>query len=113
MWRDDARLMDMLISARRALEFVDGMTETDFLASTLHQHAVVRAIEILGEAARGVSEDRRDELTQIPWEDLIGMRSKLIHEYFRVKLDVVWGVIRNDLPPLIEQLEAIVPPETP
>ena len=42
----------------------------------------------------------------IPWEDVIGMRSKLIHEYFRVKLDVVWGVVRNDLPPLIEQLEA-------
>lgn len=111
MWRDDARLMDMLMSARRAQEFLAGMTDEDFLASPLHQHAVTRALEVLGEAARGVSEDRRRELPLIPWEDVIGMRSKLIHEYFRVKLDVVWGVVRNDLPALIEQLEASVPPE--
>jgi uncharacterized protein with HEPN domain len=111
MWRDDARLMDMLISARRAQEFLAGITDEDFLASPLHQHAVTRALEVLGEAARGVSEDRRRALPYIPWEDVIGMRSKLIHEYFHVKLDVVWGVVRNDLPALIEQLEASVPPE--
>jgi uncharacterized protein with HEPN domain len=72
---------------------------------------VIRPLEIIGEAARLVSQETRDTHPEIPWEQMIGMRNRLIHEYFRVNLTTVWETIQNDLPPLIAQIEPLVPPE--
>jgi uncharacterized protein with HEPN domain len=110
MWRDDPLLLDMLLAAGHARDHVGGLSRDEFLASKLHQDAVIRELEVLGEAAGKVSEEVRAEYPQIPWPLIVGLRNRLIHEYFRVKLDVVWGVVTTELPPLIEQLEAIVPP---
>ena len=111
MWRDEARLVDMLLAAGNAQAFVAGMTPGEFTTDIKTQHAVVRALEIVGEAARTVPEEIRSTHPEIAWADLVGMRNRLVHEYFRVRLDVVWDVVVDEIPPLIEQLRAIVPPE--
>ena len=111
MQRDEAYLLDILIAARKALQFLEGMTWQNFTQSELHQNAVIRPLEIIGEAARRVSQETRDAHPEIPWEQMIGMRNRLIHEYFRVNLSTVWQTVQNDLSPLIALLEPLVPPE--
>jgi uncharacterized protein with HEPN domain len=111
MRRDDAYLLDILIAARKALKFLEGMTWEEFEQSELHQNAVVHLLEIIGEAARLISQETRDAHPDIPWEQMIGMRNRLIHEYFRVDLATVWDTVRNDLPRLIALVDPLVPPE--
>ncbi len=111
MQRDEAYLLDILIAARKALRFLEGMSWEDFQQSELHQNAVMRPLEIIGEAARRVSQQTRDAHPEIPWEEMIGMRNRLIHEYFRVNLKAVWDTVHNDLPSLIALIEPLVPPE--
>jgi uncharacterized protein with HEPN domain len=111
MPRDDAYLLDILIAARKALKFLEGMTWEEFEQSELHQNAVVHLLEITGEAARLISQETRDAHPDIPWEQMIGIRNRLIHEYFRVDLTTVWDTVRNDLPRLIALVDPLVPPE--
>ena len=110
MWRDDPLLLDMLLAAGHARDHVGGLSRDQFLASKLHQDAVIRELEVLGEAAARVTEEIRAECPEIPWPQIVGLRNRLIHEYFRVRLDAVWEVVTTELPPLIEQLMAITPP---
>jgi uncharacterized protein with HEPN domain len=111
MQRDEAYLLDVLIAAPKALQFLEGITWQEFTQSELHQNAVIRPLEIIGEAARRVSQETRDAHPEIPWEQMIGMRNRLIHEYFRINLSTAWETIQNDLPRLIAQIEPLVPPE--
>jgi uncharacterized protein with HEPN domain len=111
MQRDEAFLLDILIAARRAVRFLEGMTWEAFEQSELHQNAVMRPLEIIGEAARRVSQDTRDAYPDIPWDQMIGMRNRLIHEYFRVNLATVWETVQDELPPLIALMEPLAPPE--
>jgi uncharacterized protein with HEPN domain len=113
MERDDAYLLDMLIAARRARSFCAGVTWEEFEQSDLHQYAVFKAIEVLGEAARLVSDATRAAHPEVPWEQIAGMRNRLIHEYFRIDLPTVWQTVRDDIRALIAQLEPLVPPEQP
>jgi uncharacterized protein with HEPN domain len=75
------------------------------------QDAVVRRIEIVGEAARRVSQETRDKYPQIPWREMTNMRNLVIHEYDSVDIKQVWDTVQNKLPPLVEELAKIVPPE--
>lgn len=109
--RDAGLLLDMLLSARDALEFVEGLDESAFLESRLHQSATIRALEVIGEAAGKVSPATRASHLQIPWRDITGMRHRLIHGYDDVHLETVWMTVRDRLPPLIILLEALVPGE--
>lgn len=111
MQRDDAYLLDILIAARKALKFLEGMTWEEFERSELHQNAVMRALEIIGEAARRISQQTRDAYPEIPWAQIIGLQNRLIHEYFRIDLAAVWDTVRNDLPGLTALIEPLVPPE--
>lgn len=111
MRRDDAYLLDILIAARRARRFLEDLTWEEFVDSELHQDAVMRPLAIIGEAARQVSQETRDAHPELPWPQMVGMRNRLIHEYFRVDLATVWETVKNDLPPLIAALERLVPPE--
>ena len=99
---------DMLESAEKALEFVRGMRYDEFASDEKTQFAVVRALEIIGEAAKKVPEDFRETYSEIPWREIAGTRDKLIHDYIGVNLSVVWRTLQEDLPPLIGQLESLL-----
>jgi uncharacterized protein with HEPN domain len=79
-----------------------------FFADRMAQDAVVRNIEIIGEATRGVPEAVKKTHSGIPWRDISDMRNKVIHDYFRVDLAVVWDVVEKDLLPLSAQIEALL-----
>ena len=109
--RDLSWLLDMLLSAQDAEKFTHGINKAEFLDSDLHQSAVIRALEVLGEAAGRVSRETVAALPEIPWQDVTGMRHRLIHDYFDVNLELVWEVVQDEIPSLIKALERLVPPE--
>jgi len=109
--RDAALLLDMLLAARDARSFVEGLDEEAFRASRLHQNAVIRSVEVIGEAASKVSAATQADHPEIPWRDITGMRHRLIHGYGDVRLDVVWAVVRDHLDPLVAQLVQLIPEE--
>jgi len=111
MRRDDAYLLDIILAARRARAFVQGLTWEEFAQSDLVQSAVLVPLEIIGEAARRVSEETQRAHPEIPWVQMIGMRNRLIHEYFQVDLARVWETVQADLPKLIVRIEPLVPPD--
>ena len=111
-WRDAALLLDTMLAAEDALSFVSGLDERAFLASDLHQSAVMRKLEIMGEAARKVSKPYCAAHPEIPWQQMTGLRHRLIHDYGDVRLDIVWRVARETLPSLIATLRPLIPPKT-
>lgn len=111
MWRDAAYLLDMQLAAADALRFAAGLDQAGFEASDLHQSAILRKLEIIGEAAGQVSGEFRAAHPEIPWSAMIGMRNRLIHGYRMVQLDIVWRVVCHDLPSLIDALGPLIPAE--
>ena len=111
MSRDDTYLVDILESAKIALDYVFDKDWDTFYTDIQVQDAVVRRIEIVGEAARRVSQETRDKYPQIPWREMTSMRNLVIHEYDVVDIKQVWDTVQNKLPPLIDELSKIVPPE--
>ena len=107
---DDAYLLDMLLSARDAREFAAELTFEKFEHEKLHQHAIIKAIEIIGEAANRVGADTRQLHPEIPWHDIIGMRNRLVHAYFEVDVELLWETVQRDIPELISLIEPLVPP---
>lgn len=106
MRRDQAYLVDILEAARLALSYVRGKTKAEFLLDTQCQDSVIRPLEIIGEAARRVSEEGRATYPELPWRDMIGMRNILIHEYDDIDLHIVWRTVDAELPALVATLES-------
>ena len=71
--------------------------------------ALIKDIEIIGEAAYQISPATRESLPDVPWEDIIGMRHRLVHAYFDINLDILWQTVTDDLPPLSAELERVTP----
>ena len=111
MRRDDAWLLDMLLSARRAAGSAAPLTFPEFENDDLHQLAILKAVEIIGEAASRISEETKAKHPDISWTEIIGMRNRFVHAGFAIQRDILWQTVQDDLPPLIAQLEALVPPE--
>lgn len=111
MRSDDVLLLDMLLAARDIREFTGGMSAETFKTNRMAQSAVIREFQVLGEAARQISEATQAKHSNIAWHKIAGMRNRMIHEYFDVRLDIVWDAVQYDIPTLISQLEAIVPPD--
>lgn len=84
------------------------MTLSDFINDEKTQYALIRAIEVIGEASAKISEDIRANYPEIPWKEMCGMRNKLIHDYFGVNAEVVWKTAVEDLPKLKLQIEKII-----
>jgi uncharacterized protein with HEPN domain len=111
MRRDDALLLDMLLACRKLMRFTQPLALDDFRQSDLVQSAVMREFQVLGDAARLVSDATKNAQPHIPWQVITGMRNRLVHVYFDIRLDVVWDTIQGDIPPLLTALEALVPAE--
>ncbi|MDT5121730.1 MAG: hypothetical protein QOC96_1212 [Acidobacteriota bacterium] len=109
--RGAAALRHMLDHAQEAVSFVQGRTRADLYADRLLNLALVRLLEIIGEAAGRVPEEMRAQHPEIPWTQIVGLRNRLTHGYDSVDLDILWQIISRDLPPLITSLEAIVTAE--
>ena len=105
--KEMARLWDMLDAARTAVEFTKGLGFEDFLKDRKTRNAVERNLEIIGEAARCVSQETRESLSDIPWRSVIGLRNVLAHEYGEIRYEILWTVVRDKLTPLIARLEAM------
>ena len=108
---DDIRLQHMLDSAEEAVEFAVGKSRNDLDDDRKLLLAIIKSIEIIGEAASKVSEACKAENDNIPWRDIIGMRNRLSHGYFDVNLDIVWETVQTDLPNIIKVLIEIIPKE--
>lgn len=108
---DEVRLRHMLDHAQEALSMVRGKKRQDLGQNRILELALVRLIEIIGEAAARVTPEGQEKYSSIPWPQIIGMRNRLIHGYNQVDLDVLWDTIEFDLPPLITKLEQILEPE--
>lgn len=107
--RDRTLLRDMLVAARRAITFVEGSDRVDLEADQqLLGFAVVRAIEIVAEAANKVSPETRNRFARVAWRQAIGMRNHIVHDYLNVDYDSVWDVVTFNLPELAAQLEKIL-----
>lgn len=111
MWRDAASLLDMLNAARKALEYGRDLNKEWFLASTLHQDAVLRQLTILGKASKRASAECRADHPEVPWRRVAGLRDVVVHAHFQVDLLEVWRIVQEDLPPLVAILGPLVPPE--
>lgn len=98
---DAIRLRHMLEATEKAVEFSDGKSRADLDSNQMLVLAVVKCIEIIGEAANKISKECRREFPEVPWMDIIGMRHRLIHGYFDINLDIVWQTIKHELPELV------------
>ncbi len=111
MLRDPTYLVDILVEAKLILEFTQGIDQETFNLDKLRQHGVERSITIIGEAVRRLSDEFKNAHPEIAWQQIIGMRNILIHDYNNVKLKVMWEVVLTDIPALIKQIEPFIVPD--
>ncbi len=104
---DQTRLRHMLEAAREAMDMVRGQQRGDLDTDRKLCLSLVHLLEIVGEAATGVSPDFRERHPDLPWKKIMGMRNRLIHGYFDVNLDIVWQTVMEDLPNLVTAIETI------
>jgi uncharacterized protein with HEPN domain len=106
MQKDDLiRVRHMLDAAREAESFAQNKTRSTLDVDRELVLALVKSIEIIGEAAANVTNKCCEDLPQIPWSNIVGMRNRLIHAYFDINLDILWNTVIEDLPSLIAELE--------
>lgn len=101
-------LADIQEALRRIRTYTGAMRYGEFIADTKTQDAVIRNLEILGEATKGISARLREERQDVPWKGMSGVRDRLIHHYFGVNFDVVWNIVRDELSALESQITEIL-----
>lgn len=107
MFKDDSiRLQHMLDAAREAVGFLGDRRREALTGDRQLVLALVKAIEIIGEAAFRTSSETQARAAGIPWSDIVGMRHRLVHAYFDIDPDILWTTVHDDLPPLIAALES-------
>lgn len=105
---DSDRLKHMLEAASEVRDFTNGKDRNDLDGNPMLFHALVRLLEIIGEASSHISSEFKNSHSNIQWIDIIGMRNRLIHGYFTVNPDMVWKTVIDDIPVLINQLEELI-----
>ncbi len=101
-------LEDALAAIEETATFTEGMTFEEFTRDRKTSNAVLRSLEVLGEAAKRIPDDLRAKSPEVPWKRMAGMRDKLIHEYAGVDLSIVWAVIKHELPPLHARFRSLL-----
>ena len=112
MQRDLQFLLDILQSAELIMTYKAQYSKDEFIENIQLQDSIIRRLLVIAEAARRVSEATRQTLPNISWQEINGMRNRLVHEYDEIDLNIVWDVIQSEIPSLIESLNLQVPPKT-
>jgi uncharacterized protein with HEPN domain len=108
MNREQQFLLDMLLSAKIAINYLEEKSIGDLENNLLLQDAVIRRLLIIGEASQRISQNTQQSLPTIPWRLIKGMRNRLVHEYDDLDLDTIWETVTTSLPILVVELEKIV-----
>ncbi len=108
MKKDEAYLKHILDAISDVEKFLKDVSEQEFLANKEKQYAVLRALEIVGEATKNLSAELKSTHTEVDWKNIAGMRDKLIHAYFGVNLPLVWETVKSDIPKLKSLIEKII-----
>ena len=108
MLRDREYILDIIEAAKIIHDYVAEKSQDDFTKDIQCQDAVVRRLEIIGEASRRISEQTRERLTDVPWPEMTAMRNRLIHQYDDIDMVIVWDTIGKDIPKLITLLETFL-----
>jgi uncharacterized protein with HEPN domain len=108
MLRDPEHLLDILNAAKLARKYIQKLSKEQFLEDSQCQDAVIRRLEVIGEASRRISAETRAQLSHLPWDAMIGMRNVMIHEYDDVDMAIVWATVKKDIPALIKLLETVL-----
>ena len=101
------RVQDILDAIDRIASYVAGMDYEHFLTDRKTQDAVTRNIEVIGEAARALPEDFKERHADVPWSEIVAMRNVIVHQYFGILPEVVWDVVKNELPTLRSQIAGL------
>ena len=101
---DEAWLRNMVEAAQKAIAFCEGRTREDLNSDEMLRLALTKLVEIVGEAAKLISEPTRQSYPNVPWRAASRMRDRLVHHYFAIDLDILWSTITNDLPAMLEAL---------
>lgn len=109
MLRDELLyLEDIQESSEKVLKFTKGMTYKDFVNDDLHFDAVLRNLEIIGEAVKNISEETRKKYPKVKWRKIAGFRNIVAHEYFGINDETVWDIVENEIPTLLEIIKTIL-----
>jgi len=101
-------LNDIVSEIQQIESFVKGYSLKEFSNDVKTYYAVIRALEVIGEASGKIPQEIKQQYPEIPWKEIYGMRNKLIHDYFGVDEEVIWQTIANDLPPLKNSIVSII-----
>jgi len=101
-------IMDIFDNENKVIKFTEGITYEDFVNNDEKIYAVVRALEIIGEAAKNIPKDVRKKYSNVPWKKITGMRDKIAHEYFGIDIKIVWTTATKDIPQLKEEIQKVV-----
>ena len=106
--KDEAYLKHILDAISDIKRFMKGVPKEEFFENREKQYAVLRALEIIGEATKNLSKEMKTEYPEVPWSDIAGMRDKLIHQYFGIELSLVWETVKKNLPELESQISEML-----
>jgi uncharacterized protein with HEPN domain len=110
--RDSQYLADIQEAMQRVLEYTQGLSFDAFMEQRMAQDAVLRNLQVIGEATKKLSDDLCATQPNVPWQDMAGLRDRIVHDYFGIDYEIVWDVIENDLPALLPVIEAILHEES-
>jgi len=106
--KDDRLYLGHIREAAERIQLFSQDGEDHFRKDLRTQDAIVRNLQVMGEAVKRISAETRGEHPEIPWKDIAGMRDRVVHDYFGISLDIVWDVVVRHIPPLLEKLRSLV-----